>query len=242
MTTPTAEVKPVLGPEMAGTLMTPEEFDSIDEYDENYGYELVHGVLVVTPIPLGEETDPNEELGRWLRDYQDQHPEGRSLDLTLPQQYIRTRTGRRLADRVIWTGLGRMPNRRRDLPTVAVEFVSAGRRNRQRDYVDKTQEYHGSRRRRVLDHRPLPTHHDGRDQLSRRAAATGRPRKRDLPHRQASRLRTAPGPVAGGRRPLGAGRRIRLGRLPGSPVLGRNNPQILPVRARFRGLTFTRRV
>jgi Uma2 family endonuclease len=34
-----------------------------------------------------------------------------------------------------------MPNRRRDLPSIAVEFVSAGRRNRQRDYVDKRREY-----------------------------------------------------------------------------------------------------
>ena len=38
--------------------MTPEEFDALEEYDENYRYELVHGVLVVTPIPLAEETGP----------------------------------------------------------------------------------------------------------------------------------------------------------------------------------------
>jgi Uma2 family endonuclease len=34
-----------------------------------------------------------------------------------------------------------MPKRRRDVPSIAVEFVSAGKRNRQRDYVDKRQEY-----------------------------------------------------------------------------------------------------
>ncbi|HKI36077.1 MAG TPA: Uma2 family endonuclease [Gemmataceae bacterium] len=133
--------KLVLGLEHAGILMTPEEFDDIEEYDEEYCYELVHGVLVVTPIPLAQETDPNEELGYLLRRYKGEHPDGAALDVTLPQQYIPTRTSRRLADRVIWAGLGRLPNLRQDVPTVAVEFVSAGRRNRERDYTDKRQEY-----------------------------------------------------------------------------------------------------
>jgi len=141
MSTVPAEEEVILGPESAGVLMTPEEFDAIEEYDEDYRYELVHGVLVVTPIPLAEETGPNELLGHALLDYRAHHPQGSALDYTLPQQYVFTRTSRRLADRLIWTGLGRLPNRRRDLPSVAVEFVSAGRRNRQRDYVDKRQEY-----------------------------------------------------------------------------------------------------
>ncbi|HEV3262738.1 MAG TPA: Uma2 family endonuclease [Gemmataceae bacterium] len=141
MSTVPAEEEVVLGPESAGVLMTPEEFDAIDEYDENYRYELVQGVLVVTPVPLAEETGPNELLGRLLLNYQEDHPQGSALDYTLPQQYVRTSRSRRLADRLIWTGLGRLPNRQRDLPSIAVEFVSAGRRNRQRDYVDKRQEY-----------------------------------------------------------------------------------------------------
>src|SRR5439155_12659600 len=59
-----------LGPETAGLLMTPEEFDAIEEYDEDYRYELVNGVLVVTPVPLAEETGPNELLGYLLLGYQ----------------------------------------------------------------------------------------------------------------------------------------------------------------------------
>ena len=47
----------------AGMLMTPEEFDAVTECDERYAYELVSGVLVVTPIPSEAESDPNEELG-----------------------------------------------------------------------------------------------------------------------------------------------------------------------------------
>ena len=111
----------MLGPDAAGVLMTPEEFDALEEYDENYRYELVHGVLVVTPIPLAEETGPNELLGYLLLYYRQFHPQGSALDHTLPQQYVRTRTGRRLADRLIWTGLGRMPSRRRDPPRIAAE-------------------------------------------------------------------------------------------------------------------------
>jgi Uma2 family endonuclease len=131
----------IVGPESAGILMTPEEFDAIEEYDECYRYELIHGVLVVNPIPLPEETGPNELLGHLLIKYREEHPQGSALDYTLPQQYVRTETSRRLADRLIWTGLGRLPNIRTELPTIAVEFVSAGKRNRQRDYVDKRREY-----------------------------------------------------------------------------------------------------
>jgi Uma2 family endonuclease len=136
-----AEVEVVLGPDSNGIMMTPEEFDAVEDYDENYTYELVQGVVVVNPIPLAEETGPNELLGYFLIHYKEAHPQGAALDGTLPQQYVRTRKSRRLADRLIWTGLGRVPNRRRDLPTIAVELVSAGRRNRQRDYVDKRREY-----------------------------------------------------------------------------------------------------
>lgn len=141
MSTVPQEPKLVLGPRSAGLLMTVEEFDEVEEYDENYLYELINGVLVVNPIPLPEETDPNEELGRLLRNYKEQHPQGAALDKTLPQQYIRTSTHRRLADRAIWAGLGRVPHRKTDLPTIAVEFVSAARRDRRRDYEEKRQEY-----------------------------------------------------------------------------------------------------
>ena len=63
------------------------------------------------------------------------------MDRTLPQQYVYTRTSRRIADRLVWTRLGRIPDRKRDLPSIAVEFVSAGRRSFQRDYVVKRKEY-----------------------------------------------------------------------------------------------------
>jgi Uma2 family endonuclease len=135
------KAKLVLGPELNGMVMTPEEFDAVEEYDDLYRYELIHGVLVVNPIPSAQETGPNDELGHLLRSYRDLHAQGSALDLTLPEQYVRTRDSRRRADRLIWAGLGRIPDWRYELPTIAVEFVSAGSRARQRDYVEKRQEY-----------------------------------------------------------------------------------------------------
>src|SRR5437868_795467 len=103
--------KIVLGEDSNGMLLTPAEFDAVEDYDENFQYELIHGVVVVNPIPLGEETGPNELLGYYLIHYQKTHPRGSALDYTMPQQYVRTTDSRRLADRLIWTGLGRLPDR-----------------------------------------------------------------------------------------------------------------------------------
>jgi Uma2 family endonuclease len=135
------EKKVILGLDLAGTLMTPDEFDAVEEYDHRYCYELINGVLVVTPLPLEAEADPNEELGRLLRNYQADHPQGSALDKTLQERIVRTRTNRRRADRLIWAGLGRVPDPRVDPPSIIVEFVSAARRDRRRDYVEKRREY-----------------------------------------------------------------------------------------------------
>ena len=130
-----------LGPRSAGTMMTPHEFDSATDYDERYSYELLEGVLVVTPIPSEAESDPNEELGLMLRNYRANHPRGSVIDLTLPERYVRTLKSRRRADRVVWIGLGRLPDTSRDIPTIVVEFVSKARRDRVRDYEHKRQQY-----------------------------------------------------------------------------------------------------
>jgi Uma2 family endonuclease len=96
----------VFGPDSAGTLMTPAEFDRA-EFEEGWNYELIHGVLVVSPPALINERDPNEELGRWLRNYQELHPRGRSLDATVSEQTVATGENRRRADRAIWVYTGR---------------------------------------------------------------------------------------------------------------------------------------
>ncbi len=60
---------------------------------------------------------------------------------TLPEHTVITHENRRRADRVIWAGFDRFPNVREDHPTIVVEFVSADRRDRIRDYEIKRQEY-----------------------------------------------------------------------------------------------------
>jgi Uma2 family endonuclease len=128
-----------LGPDANGMLLSPDEFDSA-EFEPGWHYELIRGVLIVSPAPREQERDPNEELGHMLRTYREQHPEGAALDKTLPEQDIRLGSDRRRADRAIWAGLGRRP-RRGEVPAIVVEFVSSGRRNRDRDYEQKRAAY-----------------------------------------------------------------------------------------------------
>ena len=130
-----------IGPEHAGVLMTPEEFDTHEEWNDLYRYELLQGRLIVTPPPLESERDPNEELGYLLRYYREQDPQGHVLDKTLPEQTVPTLENRRRADRALWIGLGHTPDPRVDLPTIVIEFVSGAHRDRVRDYLEKRQEY-----------------------------------------------------------------------------------------------------
>lgn len=128
-----------LGPDSSGALLTAAEFDAA-EFEEGWRYELIHGVFVVSPAALRTERDPNEELGRWLRNYQEAHPRGAALDATFYEEMVISPTERRRADRVIYAGLGRPP-REAETPSIVVEFVSAGKRNLIRDYEEKRDEY-----------------------------------------------------------------------------------------------------
>jgi len=125
----------------AGIHMTPEEFDAIEDYDDCYRYELIDGVLVVNAIPHEAHAEPNELLGGLLYVYKTTHENGQILDLTLQERYIHLPNSRRQPDRVIWAGLGRRPNPRIDVPTIAIEFVSSGKRSWRRDYITKRDEY-----------------------------------------------------------------------------------------------------
>jgi Uma2 family endonuclease len=130
-----------LGRTSNGMLLTPEEFDAVTHYDDCYVYELVHGVLIVSPAPGEAERDPNEELGFLLRLYQQTHPQESTLDKILSEQYIPLPDGRRRADRVVWIWLGRVPDSSVDIPAIVVEFVSKRMRDRVRDYRENRREY-----------------------------------------------------------------------------------------------------
>jgi Uma2 family endonuclease len=131
--------RPRFGPAANGILMTPAEFDRT-EFEDGWRYELINGVLVVSPIPSESEVDPNEELGHLLRTYRETHPRGSALDATLPERNIRIGPNRRRADRLIWAGLGRHP-RKHETPTIIAEFVSGRKRDQLRDYETKRREY-----------------------------------------------------------------------------------------------------
>jgi len=131
----------VVGVEHNGVCMAPNEFDAVLDWDELYDYEFIHGVLVVNPPPAIEERDSCEELGHRLRNYHADHPQGFAMDATAPGNYVFSTHSRRRADRVIWTGLGRLPDVVKDIPSIVVEFVSEGRRSWMRDYIEKRDEY-----------------------------------------------------------------------------------------------------
>lgn len=133
------------GPRDAGVPLTLDEFERAD-FIEGWRYELLGGVLVVNPPPLEAERSGNEILGHLLLNYQEQHSLGKSLDLSLPEQNIRTKSQNRRADRAIWAGLGRIPRTRcrpadRDTPTILVEFPSSRPADQRRDYIEKQREY-----------------------------------------------------------------------------------------------------
>jgi len=123
--------------------MSPEEFAAVthDDCDPSFRYELINGVVIVSPPPDDAGQGPNERLGNWLWDYQQRHPSGKVLDDTLMERSVSTRVGTRVVDRALWIGYARPVHSKSDLPTIIVEFVSAGRRAWQRDYEHKRDEY-----------------------------------------------------------------------------------------------------
>lgn len=128
-----------LGPRSAGILLSAAEFDRA-RFRRGWRYELINGVLVVSPSPSRKERHPNEYLGVLLVRYQEDHPQGSTLDLTLPEETIETKQDRRRVDRAIWAGQGRDPEEG-EVPTIVAEFVSEGKINQERDYVVKRAEF-----------------------------------------------------------------------------------------------------
>ena len=134
---------PLIGPRSAGISMTVEEYEAIppEEWERGYRYEVIHGVLVVTPSPDESHQSPNLELAYLLRSYQESHPSGKVLDKVTFERYVKTSAGYRVADLALWIGYGRKIKVRKDVPTIIGEFVSRGKRAFLRDYEEKRDEY-----------------------------------------------------------------------------------------------------
>jgi Uma2 family endonuclease len=141
----------VLDASSNGQLMTLEQFEALspEDCDQRFRYELLHGVVIVSPPPSDGEIDANDELGHLLRLYQ-ATPQGKCLDKTLFEREVKTKIGIRRVDRALWIGFGRPINSKRDRATILVEFVSPGRRSARRDYEQKRDEF-GAKEYWVID-------------------------------------------------------------------------------------------
>jgi hypothetical protein len=84
----TVEQSATISREWNGTLMSPEEFDAATDWDDAFCYELLNGVLIVTPSPSPGERGPNDLLAHWLLNYQENDPEGSCLNVTLPEHTL----------------------------------------------------------------------------------------------------------------------------------------------------------
>ena len=87
-----------LGPHSNGMSLSPWEFDAA-EFEPGWRYDLVNGVLIVNPAPALEIRDATEGLGHWLRNHQESHPQGDSLDFTVSEQTVHIGPHRRRVDR-----------------------------------------------------------------------------------------------------------------------------------------------
>ena len=141
MSTAVITIPKRIGPRCNGMSMTRTEFQEHDNWTPGYRYELVRNVLVVNPQPEMGARVANDALSHWLRTYRDCHENGWTLNETLPSHLIETGTCQRIADRAVWTGQGAALDPMVDAPTIVVDIVSRRSRDRQRDYIEKWDEY-----------------------------------------------------------------------------------------------------
>jgi Uma2 family endonuclease len=79
-----------LGSSSAGLTMTLDELEAIKDFEEGNRHERINGVVVATPEPSPSPWNSNDELGRLLRNYGQDHPQGHCLSGTLPDVYLIT--------------------------------------------------------------------------------------------------------------------------------------------------------
>jgi Uma2 family endonuclease len=129
-----------LSPEDAGRLMTPEDFDAADG-EEGWRYELIRGVLIVSPIPKKPSRGMAGKLMHFFESYADDRRLSEDQLTVMFEEEIRIPNGsRRRCDVAVWIALSRKAVAD-DAPTITVEFVSKRKADIKRDYVDKRADY-----------------------------------------------------------------------------------------------------
>lgn len=148
-------VHSTIGLDSTGILMSASEYDalSIEDCDEGYRYELIRGVLIVSPFSSESERAQITYLITQFGLYQSCNSQGKCLDSVLFEQELQIGDERRRCDLAIWTSLGRVPDARVDVPAIVVEFVSPGKAAWRRDYIEKREQYlaHGVKEYWVID-------------------------------------------------------------------------------------------
>ena len=191
-----------LGPRSAGMLLTTAEFDRA-RFREGWRYELINGVLVVSPTPARKERDPNEELGYLLRDLPGRSPSGLVVGFDTARKR-RSNASKTAEERTEPSGLGSDVIRKRAKHRrIIAEFVSWGKVNQDRDYVAKRAEYReiGVREYWVIDRfrRTLTVFSFGGESDQVRVI----PETQNYETSLAPRFRTSAGAIAEAGRPLG---------------------------------------
>jgi Uma2 family endonuclease len=130
-----------VGPDDVGMKLTREEFATV-EFQEPYKYERVRGRLVVMPPAGHEHRRVSRPFRRELGLYWGLHPE--SIDDVQSEGWVATSDDDdRIPDICVYLhgeSSGQPePDR---IPDLIFEFVSRDRRDQERDYIFKREEYH----------------------------------------------------------------------------------------------------
>ncbi|MEM1061334.1 MAG: Uma2 family endonuclease [Planctomycetota bacterium] len=124
-----------------GMRMTVDEFQAVESWDRTYRFELIRGAVVVSPAVTMGGRFPRRSLINLLYDYSKTAAGLQTRVIVLDEHDLVTSAGVRRADLVVWCGRDVSPELKDAVPTIAIEIVSRGRRDRHRDFVEKRAEY-----------------------------------------------------------------------------------------------------
>jgi Uma2 family endonuclease len=144
-----------VGSKSNGMSMTPEEFDAIEEWDENFRYELVRGVLIVKDYPVAAIRACYDELGHCFHAFCHQVHSGAATIETLPDQEVRTGDNRWRTDRAVWINVSKPFSSYLVTPSIVIDFVpSPPSEQWRRTFMEKGSEFraNGVGEYWVIDH------------------------------------------------------------------------------------------
>jgi Uma2 family endonuclease len=130
-----------VGPDDAGMKLSRQQFSEVD-FQEPYRYERVRGRLVVMPPPGHEHRRVSRPFRRELGLYWGLHPE--MIDDVQSEGWVATSDDDdRIPEMCVYLAGASSGQPEPDrVPDLIYEFVSRDRRDQERDYIFKREEYH----------------------------------------------------------------------------------------------------